>query len=150
MQGIPATFNGKQHRFVWEYLGPDSEGYVARYDGEGKKDVVPYFNRVNGHGWKTGVADAARPLFGLQMLVQADLNDDVFVVEGEKAAAALQSLGLAAVTSQGGSCASGKTDWRLWKGIGAFSSFQTRMPPGEAYARATAAILQGLENRLMY
>src|SRR5690349_20037478 len=114
MQGIPMTFNGKPRRFVWEYRDSAGEvlGYAGRFDANGKKDIVPYFNRVNGSGWGNGIADKDRPLFGLEILTQAGPNDDVFVVEGEKAARALQSLGLVAVTSLGGSCASGKSNWK--------------------------------------
>lgn len=142
------TFNGKPRRFVWEYRGPDSKvlGYVARFDTDGKKDVVPYFSRVNGHGWNNGAHLEPRPLFGLELLTQAAPNHDVFVVEGEKAAVALQSLGFVAVTSQGGSCASGKTDWRPLEGYRRVFILPDRDEPGEAYARAVAVILQGLEN----
>lgn len=148
MQGIPMAFNGKKRRFVWEYRGADSKvlGYVARFDANGKKDIVPYFKRVNGHGWNNGAPFEPRPLFGLEMLAQADADVDVFVVEGEKAARALQSLGLLAVTSLGGSCASDKTDWKPLEGHRRVYILPDRDEPGEAYARATAMILEGLEN----
>jgi len=145
MQGIPQTFNGKPHRFTWEYRSAQGEplGYVARFDADGKKDVVPYFKRMNGHGWQSGSAAEPRPLFGLDVLAQADIARAVFIVEGEKAAAALQSLGLVAVTSQGGSKAAAKTDWKPLEGRGRVYLMPDNDAPGEGYAEAIASILKG-------
>lgn len=115
MLGIPQTFNGKPRRFVWEYrssIQGETLGYVARFDDGKKKEIVPYFKRVNGHGWQHGSATEPRPLFGLDVLNQADNERAIFIVEGEKSAAALQSLGLVAITSQGGSQSAHKTDWK--------------------------------------
>lgn len=50
-------------------------------------------------------------MFGLYRLAQHDKNQAVFIVEGEKCAAALQSLGLCAVTSLGGCNAAKQADW---------------------------------------
>lgn len=145
MQGIPQTFNDKPRRFVWEYRSAQGEplGYVARFDAGGKKDVVPYFKRMNGHGWQSGSAAEPRPLFGLDVLAQADIGRAVFIVEGEKAAAALQSLGLVAVTSQGGSKAAAKTDWKPLEGRERVYLLPDNDAPGEGYAEAIALILRG-------
>ena len=147
MQGIPTTFNGKQRRFVWEYRDAENQvqGYVARFDGDDKKDVVPYFKRINGHGWEARCWAEPRPLFGLELLAQADPGADVFVVEGEKAAAALQSLGFVAVTSLGGSQASGKSNWSALEGRRRVFIIPDKDEAGEGYAKATAAILGGLQ-----
>lgn len=148
MQGIPKTFNGKERRFIWEYRDAKNNvhGYVARFDGEGKKDVVPYFKRINGHDWEPGASAEPRPLFGLELLTQANPENDVFVVEGEKTAAALQSLGYVAVTSLGGSQASGKSDWSALDGRKRVFIIPDRDEAGEGYAKATAAILVDLKN----
>ena len=145
MQSIPQAFNGKPHRFTWTYRSAQGEplGYVARFDADGKKDVVPYFKRMNGHGWQSGSAAEPRPLFGLDVLAQADIARAVFIVEGEKAAAALQSLGLVAVTSQGGSKAAPKTDWKPLEGRGRIYLLPDNDAPGEGYAEAITAILKG-------
>ncbi|WON74534.1 YfjI family protein [Nitrosospira sp. Is2] len=147
MQGIPATFNGKQRRFVWEYRDTENQvqGYVARFDGDNKKEVIPYFKRINGHGWEPGAAAEPRPLFGLELLAQADPEHDVFVVEGEKAAVALQSMGYVAVTSLGGSQATGKSNWSTLRGRGRVYILPDGDEAGEAYAKATAAILTSLQ-----
>jgi DNA primase len=118
MQGIPETFNNKPRRHVWEYRSRQGEpiGYVARFDDDSKKEVIPYFKRINGHGWQSGSISENRPLYGLDILGQANDNRAIFIVEGEKAAAALQSLGLVAITSQGGSKAADKADWKPLEG----------------------------------
>ena len=147
MQGIPQTFNSKPLRFVWEYRSAQGDplGYVARFDADGKKDVVPYFNRMNGHAWQSGSAADPRTLFGLDALTQADIARAVFIVEGEKTAAALQSLGLIAITSQGGSKAADKTDWRPLAGRERVYLLPDNDAPGEGYAKAIAVILTSLE-----
>src|SRR5690349_5809869 len=99
MQGIPQTFNKKPRRYVWEYRSNQGEplGYVVRFDDGKKKEIVPYFKRLNGHDWQSGSATEPRPLFGMDILSQATKDRPVIIVEGEKAAAALQSLGLIAI-----------------------------------------------------
>lgn len=102
MQGIPETFNNKPRRHVWKYSDTQGKplGYVARFDDQEKKEVIPYFKHINGHDWQSGGITKNRPLFGLDILDKADITRAIFIVEGEKAAAALQSLGLVAITSQ--------------------------------------------------
>ena len=147
MQGIPQSFNNKPHRFTWEYRSAQGEplGCVARFDADGKKDVVPYFKRMNGHGWQSGSAPEPRPLFGLDVLAQADIARAVFVVEGEKSAAALQSLGLVAITSQGGSNAAAKAEWKPLDGRQHVYILPDHDEPGEGYIKAVTAILSGLD-----
>lgn len=102
---IPQSYHGKPLLHAWAYLDANGAelGHVGRYqNGSDKKDVIPYFKR-NGSGWTAGVGLSARPLYGLDKLANHDKNKAVFVVEGEKSAAALHSLGIAALTSLGGS-----------------------------------------------
>ncbi|MBY0483845.1 DUF3987 domain-containing protein [Nitrosomonas sp.] len=148
MQGIPEKFKGKLRRFVWEYRNPQSEtlGYVARFDDDGKKkEIVPYFKRSNGRDWQHGSAIEPRPLFGLDVLNQAELKRAVFIVEGEKAATALQSLGLVAITSQGGSKAALKTDWKPLNGREFVYMLPDNDEAGESYIKVVAAILMNLD-----
>lgn len=115
---IPASWgrgaSRKPFLYAWPYL-PESPngkplGWVARYqDADGNKEIIPFFNAgakagsfVHGHG---GIP---RPLFGLWTLQR---QGPLFIVEGEKDAAALHLLGLAAVTSPSGSQAAAKADW---------------------------------------
>lgn len=106
---------------------------------------MPYFKRINGHGWQSGSATEPRPLFGLDVLNQANINRAVFVVEGEKAAAALQSLGLVAITSQGGSKAADKTDWKPLEGRELVYLLPDNDEAGEGYIKAVTAILASLK-----
>lgn len=147
MQGIPEKFKDKPRRHVWEYRSNQGEilGYVARFDDGEKKEIVPYFKRGNDHGWQHGSATEPRPLFGLDVLNQADLKRGVFIVEGEKAAAALQSLGLVAITSQGGSNAAHKTDWKPLYGCKTVYLLPDNDEPGQAYVKDVAAILMSLD-----
>lgn len=148
MQGIPQTFKNKPRRFVWEYRSNQGEpiGYVARFDDGKMKEIVPYFKCINGHDWQHGSATEPRPLFGLEVLHQADTNRAVFIVEGEKAAAALQSLGLVAITSQGGSNAAHKADWEPLNNRDRVYLLPDNDEPGESYIQAVATILMSLDN----
>lgn len=148
MQGIPQTFKNKPRRFVWEYRSAQGEtlGYVARFDdGTEKKEIVPYFKSINGHDWQSGSATEPRPLFGLDVLNQADNERAVFIVEGEKVASALQSLGLVAVTSQGGSHAALKADWEPLNGRKRIYLFPDNDEAGEGYIKAVSAFLMSLD-----
>lgn len=147
MQNIPDTFNNKHRRFIWEYRDAKGDllGCVARFDDGLKKDIVPYFKRINGHTLGAGSAPEPRPLFGLDVLVKAEPGRSVFVVEGEKAAAALQSLGLVAVTSIGGSKAAEKTDWAPLNGRERVYLLPDNDEPGEQYIKTVAGILAGMD-----
>jgi len=144
---IPDTFNGKTRRHVWDYRDMQGEiiGYVARFDDGEKKDVVPYF-KLNGNGFAMGAAAEPRPLYGLDVLAAADPARAVFIVEGEKAAAALHSLGLVAISSQGGSNAATKADWKPLQGRKTVFLMPDNDEPGEAYIKAIAGILSRFDN----
>lgn len=144
---IPDTFNGKPRRHVWEYRDMQGEtlGYVARFDDGVKKDVVPYFKR-SGSGFGAGGSDDPRPLFGLDVLANADPARAVFIVEGEKCAAALHSLGLVAVTSQGGAEAAAKADWSPVHGHRNIFLVPDNDEPGERYTKSIAGILSRFNN----
>jgi hypothetical protein len=144
---IPEFFNNKMRRHVWDYCNAQGEiiGHVARFDGGGKKDVVPYF-KLDGDGFAMGGAIEPRPLFGLNVLAQAEINRAVFVVEGEKKAAVLHSMGLVAVTSQGGSNAAAKADWMPLEGRGRIFILPDNDEAGEHYANAVCVILAAFTN----
>jgi len=152
MSGIPEFFNNKIRRYVWDYRNAQGAiiGHVARFQGgktkEGKiaKEIIPYFNR-NGEDWQSGVIEP-RPLFGLDVLAQADITCAVFICEGEKCAAALQSMALVAITSQGGSNAAIKTDWKPLEGRERVFILPDKDEAGEGYAKAVCVILASLEN----
>jgi hypothetical protein len=147
MADIPQTYRGKALRHSWMYCAPGGSelGIVARYNGsDGTKDVVPYFKR-NGSGWALGGPGDPRPLFGLDHLVK-NQDKPVTVVEGEKCAAALQSLGWTVVTSLGGSNAAHKANWAPLEGRRKVYLLPDNDTPGMAYMRAVWERLRALDD----
>ena len=143
--GIPIAWEGKRLRWVWTYRTATGAelGHVARFDDANDKDCVPFFERCNGK-WKSGAPPEPRPLFGLDVLSKAAPRDIAYITEGEKAAAALHSLDLPAVTSLGGSRAASKADWTPLKDFTRVSILPDNDSSGEAYARAVCGILAAL------
>lgn len=147
MNGIPQTYSGKPLIHVWTYRAKDGAafGQVGRYqDGSGKKVVVPFF-KPNGTGWTAGAPDEPRPLFGLDRLEKQPKNKAVFIVEGEKSAAALHGLGLCAVTSLGGANAASKADWTPLNGFNAVYLMPDNDNAGEQYAQTIYRALMALD-----
>lgn len=140
---IPRTWERKTFTFSWTYRDTAGEiiGHVARYDGEGGKDCIPFFHRDNGR-WKAGGPLEPKPLYGLNTLKNP--NTPAYVVEGEKCAAALHSLGLAAVTSIGGGKAAEKSNWKPLEAFKTVFLLPDNDAPGESYAEAVAGILAAL------
>jgi hypothetical protein len=113
MNTIPQSYHDKPLIHAWNYCAMDGApfGVVGRYqDGDGKKDIVPFFKR-NGSNWIAGIEFNPRPLFGLDKLADHAKDKAIFIVEGEKSATALHYLGLTALTSLGGSKAAKQADW---------------------------------------
>ncbi|MDD2739917.1 MAG: toprim domain-containing protein, partial [Methylomonas lenta] len=144
---IPKIYRNKPLVHFWEYKCAAGEvlGVVGRYQVEGeKKDVVPFFKK-RGADWLPGIDTDPRPLFGLDRLTNQPKNKAVFFVEGEKCAAALQSIGLCAVTTLGGSMAPNKTDFSPLNGFVSVFILPDNDEPGEKYAATIADILANLE-----
>lgn len=147
MVGIPQHYNGKPLVHAWTYCATDGApfGVVGRYqNGSDKKNIVPFFKR-NGANWAAGIELNPRPLFGLDKLAQQSKDKAVFIVEGEKAAAALHSLGVCAVSSPGGSQAATKADWTPINGYKLAYLMPDNDEPGEHYAREVYAALSALD-----
>jgi hypothetical protein len=148
MIGIAQSYHGKPLIHAWTYYGANGVpvGYVGRYqEADGKKDIVPYFKR-NGSIWTTGIELNPRPLFGLEMLAKHPKENAVFIVEGEKAAAALQSIGICAVSSLGGSSAAKQTDWTPLNGFKVAYLLPDADEPGEHYMQDVYRALMALES----
>lgn len=141
---VPRSYRGAPLTWLWPYRDRDGAelGYVARYDGPDGKEVIPFLRR-NGTGWLAGAPEGFASLFGLDSL-RPESTLPVLVCEGEKCAAALHSLGLPAVTSQGGSQSARRADWTPLSGVPRVAILPDRDTPGEAYARTVAEILRGL------
>ncbi|MGZ8250567.1 MAG: DUF3987 domain-containing protein, partial [Methylomagnum sp.] len=148
MTEIPQNYNGKPLTASWTYCAMDGApfGVVARYqNGTDKKDIVPFF-KPNSSGWTAGIELTPRPLYGLDKLANHPNDKAVFVVEGEKAAAALHSLGIVAVTSLGGSQSASKADWTPLNGYKTVYLMPDNDEPGDHYARDVYAALSALES----
>ena len=85
---------------------------------------------------------APRPLYRLVELLAS--SGRVYVVEGEKAADAVASLGLVATTSAGGAKAAAKTDWSPLAGRKVVI-LPDNDAPGEAYAAEIVRLLSSLK-----
>jgi len=130
---------------VWEYLDYQWEvcGYVIRWDRpDGTKDIRPVSRGLDDR-WRTRAMPEARPLYRLPFLRELGADDPVFVTEGEKAADALVSIGIEAVTSSGGAKAPTRTDWTSLAGR-SVTIWPDNDPPGFAYAETIAEILTHL------
>lgn len=150
--GIPPNWKGKRFTYLWPYRNQEGDtiGYVARYDGDGGKEIIPFFRRENGR-WKAGIPRSSRlPLYRLPDVLK---NKDAVVVvcEGEKAADAAQRLlkerGYVATTSQGGAKAAERTDWSVLAGRHVVI-WPDADKAGLEYARDVANILNGVAARV--
>jgi hypothetical protein len=145
---LPQSYNGKPLIHSWDYCAKDGApfGAVGRYqDGDGKKDIVPFFKR-KGSIWTAGLELNPRLLFGLDKLAMHPKDKAVFIVEGEKSAAALQSIGITAVSSLGGSQAAKQTDWTPLSSYKLVYLLPDADEPGKHYMQDVYRALSALES----
>ena len=149
--GIPAVWSDKagnafQFRAAWFYRSPDGEpqGIVARFDNPSGKQVIPYFKPGAGGRFKAG-GPQAPVLFGAERLNGQRPLALALVVEGEKAAAALHSLGLLAVSAQGGAGKASAAAWDALLGVQKAVFWPDNDLPGMKYCQDAAAALAALE-----
>lgn len=87
-------------------------GVVLRWNrSDGGKEIRQV--STNGYGWHCLWKSVTRPLWKLTDIQDAET---VYVVEGEKCVEAVESFGLTATTSAGGSGAAAKSDWSVLDG----------------------------------
>lgn len=116
-------------------------GIVARWNlPNGKKDIRPV--SLNCSGWKHEGMAEPRPLYRLPELIKA--TGRVYVVEGEKCAEALRSIGLTATTSPHGAQSADKTDWSVLAGKTEVVINPDNNQAGEKYAADVIAQLSKL------
>lgn len=94
---------------LWTYRDADGSpvGIVARWQQGDRKEYRPAW-LIDG-AWQL-TYPKRRPLYALPQVV-GDAGPRVYVAEGEKAADALNALGLVATTSPGGAKAAERADW---------------------------------------
>lgn len=107
--------------YSWEYKTQDGQiiGVVDRLEPEqsnkSSKLIIPRFNKDNQGYFIKGIPNEIKgsiPLYGLDTLKRSEY---IYIVEGEKCASALSSLGFSCLTSQGGSKSAYNSDWSIFK-----------------------------------
>lgn len=105
----------------WNYTTQDGEiiGVVNRLESKSddnkksSKQIIPCFNKDSQGQFIPGIPESInnnRPLFGLETINES--IETIYIVEGEKCAAALNSaFGYTCVTSSGGSKCANKSNW---------------------------------------
>jgi putative DNA primase/helicase len=98
---------------AWVYNSADGGRmfYISRHEHDGKKQFLPWTWSKKRRAWANRAWPGARPLYGLDIL-DAYPKTPVVVVEGEKCADALRSIGCphVVVTWPGGASALAKVD----------------------------------------
>jgi putative DNA primase/helicase len=123
----------------WLYVRSDKRifAHVVRFlDGGGK--TYRQFKRAKSGRWVMGIPTGKRPLFGLGQIVP---GEPLFVTEGEKAAVAVQSMGLSAVCSMNGASSPGRTDWRPARAASMVILLPDNDHAGRGYAESVRALI---------
>ena len=113
----------------------------AKHPATGEKWIRPMY--CNGNGFELGEPKFSngKPLYALQVIAN-NPDAEVWIVEGEQKADALNNLGLVATTS-GGATSAVATDWQPLKGRNAII-WPDNDDPGKGYAGEVARILLGI------
>jgi hypothetical protein len=127
----------------WEYLDATGRcvGFVYRWDRPEGKAIRPV-SRI-GERWACCGMPSPRPLYRLRDVMRAQ---QVFVVEGEKAAEAIWHQWLVATTSASGAKSAHKTDWAPLAGKDVVL-LPDNDTAGEQYAAEVLRILRTLSPR---
>lgn len=126
-----------EHSHCWIYKDSHGEdnGATIRWDTTDGKEIRP-LSLIDG-SWTIKAMPCPRPLYQLPSISEAER---VFVVEGEKCADAMASLGFVATTSTGGARAVDKTDWSSLEGKEVIV-IPDNDQPGEDYANEVASVI---------
>lgn len=111
---LPSSVSIPDEPIRYRYNDADGSpvGVVLRWDrSDGEKEIRQL--STNGNGWQCSWTSKTKPLWKLADIREAET---VFICEGEKCAEAIESFGLVATTSAGGSGAPAKSDWTVLDG----------------------------------
>lgn len=140
-----AIRDGFEPQALHEYHGQDGSPLFWRirlkHPDTGEKWIRPM--KLNGQGYTLGEPEFpdGKPLYHLGELA-ARTTDDVFVVEGETCADALEKRGILTTTS-GGADSAEKADWDIIAGR-TVAIWPDNDEAGRHYAETVAGILRGL------
>ncbi|MCP4354045.1 MAG: AAA family ATPase [Proteobacteria bacterium] len=124
----------------WSYKRKDGNviGHVIRLENEkefdtskSRKQIIPYFNDNGQAGIPSGFP-AHHRIYGVDSI--KNYSEPLFIVEGEKCAYALQTLGFQAVTSLGGCGQCKLADWSIVKGFKQVYILPDNDKAGQQYA----------------
>ncbi len=136
-----ATLGKESARWTYRDAQGEPIGLVLRWDREdGSKEIRPAWRF--GERWRLTYPET-RPLYGLDRLTVAP-DDTVYVVEGEKCAELLSTLGLTATTSPAGAKAAERADWSPLAGRNVVV-LPDADDPGRGYAAAVHEHLARLD-----
>lgn len=127
---------------TWTYSDREGAaiGIVVRWDKpDGKKDIRPISKNCS--GWYQGGMPEPRPIYRLPEVIES--RGWIYVVEGEKCAEAVRSIGLTATTSPHGSNSAHLADWSALAGKDLVIS-PDNDPAGEKYMNAVVEELRKL------
>jgi len=132
------------HEWVYKSHSGIPIGLVRRFDNNGSKEIIPFF-KGDRNAFKAGIPpdiNNNRPLYGMESI--KDISKAVCIVEGEKCARALISLGFQTISWLGGSKAIEKSNWSLLKDIKHIVILPDNDEAGEATIEPLVNILKTL------
>lgn len=112
-----STYDGKLTRYVYQDAKATDIGIVVRIDfDDGRPKTIRRVSR-DGDSWLCRDMGTPKPLYRLPELLASPTDEPILLVEGEKCADALTTLGFVATTSSGGAHAPlSDTDWSAFAG----------------------------------
>ena len=128
----------------WEYLDAAWQpcGYVLRWDTPSGKTYRPVSRRLDGL-WYCKAMAQPRPIYNQPDIRESGEDELVFICEGEKDCDAMESHGLLATTSCGGSQGARLTDWTPLAGRKVVIC-PDNDEGGQKYAQTVCELLQAL------
>ena len=137
-----ATLERNGFKIVAAYRYTD-DFFIYRLENERKEKTFKPLTWFDG-AWSNTTFEGLRPLFNLEGLQEADRDEEVFVVEGEKCSLSATSVGLLATTSSNGGQSADRSDWSSLRGRRVVI-VPDRDKIGEKYAASVEKNLRGLD-----
>jgi hypothetical protein len=143
----PETQRQYCEHWLWRSEDGTIEGITVLYFGRGKKDVIPFFKKWNGRSWKSGFeGDSPRPIYARDKIA-ANLLDPVWIVEGERKAELLNSVGRLATTWPGGAKSWNKADFTPLRARSVIL-WPDKDAPGASAMKGLAAYLESIDCKI--